>query len=60
MPKRRAATPDSEKAAVQNAHTAAGQQMTQLAHDLYGLTEDAIKLGELPAGSFLRPTSQTT
>jgi hypothetical protein len=45
-PKLRAATADSEKAVLQNAVTATDQQIDALVYDLYGLTEDEIKLVE--------------
>jgi hypothetical protein len=45
-PKLRAATADSEKAVLQNAVTATDQQIDQLVYELYGLTEDEIKLVE--------------
>ncbi len=46
MPKLRAATSDAEKATLQNAVTATDQQIDQLVYELYGLTEDEIKLVE--------------
>jgi hypothetical protein len=46
MPKLRAATADSEKATLQNAVTTTDQQIDALVYDLYGLTEDEIKLLE--------------
>ena len=46
MPKLRAATVESEKAVLQNAVTATDQQIDQLVYELYGLTEDEIKLVE--------------
>ena len=46
MPKLRAATAESEKAVLQNAVTATDQQIDALVYDLYGLTEDEIKLVE--------------
>ena len=46
MPKLRAATAESEKATLQNAVTATDQQIDDLVYDLYGLTEDEIKLVE--------------
>ncbi|MGN6555698.1 MAG: TaqI-like C-terminal specificity domain-containing protein [Verrucomicrobiota bacterium] len=46
MPKLRAATSDAEKATLQNAVTATDQQIDQLVYDLYGLTEEEIKLVE--------------
>jgi len=46
MPKLRAATSDSERAVLQNAVTATDQQIDALVYDLYGLTEDEIKLVE--------------
>jgi len=46
MPKLRAATADSEKAVLQNAVTATDQQIDALVYELYGLTEDEIKLVE--------------
>jgi len=39
MPKLRAAKSDSEKATLQNAVTAADQQIDALVYELYGLTE---------------------
>ena len=46
MPKLRAATPDAAKAVLLNAVTATDQQIDALVYDLYGLTEDEIKLVE--------------
>ena len=46
MPKLRAATVESEKAVLQNAVTATDQQIDTLVYELYGLTEDEIKLVE--------------
>ena len=46
MPKLRATTSESEKATLQNAVTAADQQIDALVYELYGLTEDEIKLVE--------------
>lgn len=46
MPKLRAATTESEKATLQNAVTATDQQIDALVYELYGLTEDEIKLVE--------------
>ena len=46
MPKLRAATADSEKSVLQNAVTATDQEIDQLVYELYGLTEDEIKLVE--------------
>ena len=46
MPKLRAATPDVEKAALLNTATATDQQIDALVYELYGLTEDEIKLVE--------------
>jgi hypothetical protein len=46
MPKLRAATAEREKAALQNAVTATDQQIDALVYELYGLTEDEIKLVE--------------
>ena len=46
MPKLRAATAESEKAVLQNAVTATDQQIDALVYELYGLTEDEIKLVE--------------
>jgi hypothetical protein len=46
MPKLRAATADRERATLQNAVTAADQQIDALVYDLYGLTEKEIKLVE--------------
>ena len=44
MPKLRAAKSDSEKATLQNAVTAADQQIDALVYELYGLTKAEIKL----------------
>ena len=46
MPKLRAATSDAEKSPLQNAVAATDQQIDQLVYELYGLTEDEIKLVE--------------
>jgi hypothetical protein len=46
MPKLRAAMADAEKATLQNAVTAADQQIDQLVYELYGLTEEEIQLVE--------------
>ncbi len=46
MPKLRAATSESEKATLQNAVTAADQEIDKLVYELYGLTESEIKLVE--------------
>ncbi len=46
MPKLRAATSDSEKAVLQNAVSATDQQIDELVYELYGLTEEEIKLVE--------------
>ena len=46
MPKLRTATLAAEKATLQNAVTATDQQIDALVYDLYGLTEDEIKLVE--------------
>ncbi|MDD5140080.1 MAG: Eco57I restriction-modification methylase domain-containing protein [Verrucomicrobiales bacterium] len=46
MPKLRAATAESEKAVLQNAVTATDQQIDALVYELYGLTEEEIKLVE--------------
>jgi adenine-specific DNA-methyltransferase len=46
MPKLRAATADSEKSVLQNAVTAADQQIGALVYELYGLTPEEIKLVE--------------
>jgi hypothetical protein len=46
MPKLRAATAERERATLQNAVTATDQQIDALVYDLYGLTEDEIKLVE--------------
>jgi hypothetical protein len=46
MPKLCAATAESEKAVLQNAVTATDQQIDQLVYELYGLTDDEIKLVE--------------
>jgi hypothetical protein len=45
-PKLRAATVESEKAVLQNAVTATDQQIDTLVYELYGLTNDEIKLVE--------------
>jgi hypothetical protein len=45
-PKLRAATAESEKAVLQNAVTATDQQIDALVYQLYGLTDDEIKLVE--------------
>ena len=42
----RAATAESEKAVLQNAVTATDRQIDTLVYDLYGLTQDEIKLVE--------------
>jgi hypothetical protein len=44
MPKLRQARSEREKHTLQNAVTAAGQQIDRLVYDLYGLTEEEIKL----------------
>jgi hypothetical protein len=44
--KLRAATSESEKAVLQNAVTATDQQIDALVYELYGLTDDEIKLVE--------------
>lgn len=49
MPKRRAATADTEKAVLQNAVTATDQQIAASVYDLCGLTADEIKLVERSA-----------
>jgi hypothetical protein len=46
MPKLRLATADSEKAVLQNAVTATDQQIDALVYELYGLTDEEIKLVE--------------
>jgi hypothetical protein len=46
MPKLRAATSEAEKATLQNAVTATDQQIDALVYELYGLTEEEIKLVE--------------
>ena len=46
MPKLRAAASESEKATLQNAVTAADQQIDALVYELYGLTDAEIKLVE--------------
>lgn len=46
MPKLRAATAEAEKAVLQNAVTATDRQIDALVYELYGLTEDEIKLVE--------------
>jgi hypothetical protein len=43
-PKLRAATTDAEPQALQNAVTATDQQIDALVYELYGLTEDEIRL----------------
>jgi hypothetical protein len=45
-PKLRAATAESEKAVLQNAVAATDQQIDALVYELYGLTDDEIKLVE--------------
>ena len=45
-PKMRAATTESEKDTLQNAITATDNEIDRLVYDLYGLTEDEIKLVE--------------
>ena len=42
----RAATKDAERQALQNAVTATDQQIDALVYELYGLTEEEIKLVE--------------
>ena len=49
MPKLRAATSESEKATLQNAITAADQQIDQLVYELYHLTPEEIALVERAA-----------
>jgi Xaa-Pro aminopeptidase len=49
-PKLRAAKSDAERQTLQNAVTATDQQIDALVYDLYGLTEDEIKLVEGNAG----------
>jgi len=46
MPKLREAKSDAEKATLQNAVTATDQQIDQIVYELYGLTEEEIKLVE--------------
>ena len=46
MPKLRAAKSDSEKATLQNAVTKSEQDIDALVYELYGLTDDEIKLVE--------------
>jgi hypothetical protein len=46
MPKLRAVTSESEKATLQNAITAADQQIDQLVYELYHLTPEEIALVE--------------
>jgi len=46
MPKLRAATSEREKATLQNAVTAADQQIDALVYELYGLTKNEIKIVE--------------
>ena len=46
MPKLRAATSDTEKAALQNAVTATDHQIDQLVYELYGLSPEEIALVE--------------
>ena len=46
MPKLRAATPDAEKAVLQNAVTATDQQIDALVYELYGLSPAEIALVE--------------
>ncbi|MGA3144136.1 MAG: N-6 DNA methylase [Verrucomicrobiota bacterium] len=46
MPKLRAATSESEKATLQNAVTAADQEIDRLVYELYGLTDDEKNLVE--------------
>jgi hypothetical protein len=48
-PKLRAATSESEKAALQNAVTTTDAEIDRLVYELYGLTEDEIKLVEANA-----------
>jgi hypothetical protein len=45
-PKLRAAKADAERQTLQNAVTAADAQIDALVYELYGLTEDEIKLVE--------------
>jgi len=45
-PKLRAATTDAERQTLQNAVTATDQQIDALVYELYGLTEDEIRLVE--------------
>jgi hypothetical protein len=46
MPKLRAAAGDAERATLQNAVTATDRQIDALVYDLYGLTDDEIRLVE--------------
>ncbi len=46
VPKLRAAKTDAERQTLQNAVTATDQQIDALVYELYGLTEDEIKLVE--------------
>jgi hypothetical protein len=46
MPKLRLAMAESEKAVLQNAVNATDRQIDALVYELYGLTEDEIKLVE--------------
>ena len=45
-PKLRVATSESEKAALQNAVTTTDAEIDRLVYELYGLTEDEIKIVE--------------
>ena len=45
-PKLRGATAESEKAALQNAVTTTGAEIDRLVYELYGLTEEEIKIVE--------------
>jgi len=46
MPKLRRATSESEKAALQNAVTTTDVEIDRLVYELYGLTEEEIKIVE--------------
>ena len=46
VPKLRAARTDAERAALQNAVTAADQQIDALVYELYGLNDEEIQLVE--------------
>ncbi len=49
-PKLRGATSESEKAALQNAVTTTDAEIDRLVYDLYGLTEEEIKIVEGECG----------